>query len=275
MTKLKVALCQLAVGANKAANVQNAVQHIRKAAAEGAKLVVLPECFNAPYGPKYFPEYAEGMPEGETFKAMKEVAAECKVWLVAGSIAEKDEKGDLYNTSATFNPDGDLIAKYRKMHLFRINTPALTFDEGETLKAGNEFAICDINGIRTGLGICFDVRYPQLSTYYTEQGCSMLIFPGAFNMVTGPKHWSLVARSRAIDSQQFVIFCSPARDTSADYVAYGHSLVCDPWGNILCEASEAQDILYTEIDTALVAETREALPILKGARHDVYKTVVA
>ena len=269
MPSLKVALCQLAVGANKAANVANAVEKVAAAAAAGARLVVLPECFNAPYGTQYFGEYAELIPSGETSQAMSAAAKAGGVHLVAGSIPERCASTDkLYNTSAVYAPDGSLVAKYRKMHLFRINTPQVTFDEGETLTRGDELCTVPLpEGVCAGLGICFDCRYPQVAAAYASRGTNLLVYPGAFNMLTGPVHWKLTAQARAVDTQQYVLFCSPARDEAASYVAYGGSLAVDPWGNVLAEAGAAEETVYAEIDVDTVVSTRERLPILKGLLH--------
>ena len=269
--KLKIALCQLAVTANKAANVANAVQKITEAAKAGAGLVVLPECFNSPYGTQFFAEYAETIPSGSTCQAMSACARDNKVFLVAGSIAEKASDGNIYNTMTVFSPEGELVKTYRKMHLFRLNTETLKFDEGETLSPGNEFSMVDLShGVKAGLGICFDCRYPQMSSHYAANGTNLLIYPGAFNMVTGPVHWQLTARARAVDSQQYVLFCSPARDEKASYVAYGYSLIVDPWGKVLCEAGHGEETVYAEIDAEEVATTRIKLPILAGLREGVY-----
>eukprot|EP01012_Entosiphon_sulcatum_P003318 TRINITY_DN11013_c0_g1_i1.p1 TRINITY_DN11013_c0_g1~~TRINITY_DN11013_c0_g1_i1.p1 ORF type:complete len:286 (+),score=67.10 TRINITY_DN11013_c0_g1_i1:24-881(+) len=271
MSSLRVALCQLKVGEDKAANVANAVAHVKKAAAGGAKLVVLPECFNTPYGNKYFPTYAEEVPAGPTATAMAAAAKEAGVTLVAGSIPERE--GDkLFNTSLTFGPDGGLLAKFRKVHLFKLNTEKLKFDESETLTAGDKLATfpIDDSGVTAGVGICFDIRFPELAAAYQQQGTSLLAYPGAFNMVTGPKHWHLAARSRAVDTQQFVVLCSPARDPESvsGYVAFGHSLVVNPWGEVIAEAQDGEEIVYADIDFAQVEDTRKQLPILAGRRPE-------
>eukprot|EP01060_Flectonema_neradi_P037961 TRINITY_DN781_c0_g1_i1.p1 TRINITY_DN781_c0_g1~~TRINITY_DN781_c0_g1_i1.p1 ORF type:complete len:275 (+),score=38.49 TRINITY_DN781_c0_g1_i1:46-870(+) len=268
---LRIALCQLTVGSNKSVNIAEAVLSIGKAVEGGAQVVVLPECFNSPYGPKYFPEYAEAIPSGETSIAMAKAAKDHNIHLIAGSIPEKADDGTLYNTSITYNPAGEVIAKYRKIHLFKITTPEFTFDESETLTGGDSLATFDLPDVKVGLGICFDARYPQMAQLYTQLGTGLLVFPGAFNILTGPDHWQLTARARAIDSQQFVVFCSPSRIPESDYVAYGHSLVVDPWGNVLAEAEEGDDIIFADLDLSLVQKIRSKLPIQTGVRDDVYK----
>eukprot|EP01060_Flectonema_neradi_P037962 TRINITY_DN781_c0_g2_i1.p1 TRINITY_DN781_c0_g2~~TRINITY_DN781_c0_g2_i1.p1 ORF type:complete len:276 (+),score=45.47 TRINITY_DN781_c0_g2_i1:64-891(+) len=268
---LRIALCQLSVGSNKKANISEALLSIKKAVEGGAQVVVLPECFNSPYGPKYFPEYAEPIPNGETSLAMAKAAKDHNIHLIAGSIPEKADDGNLYNTSTTYSPTGELIAKYRKMHLFKINTPEFTFDESETLTGGSSLCTFELPEVKVGLGICFDARYPQMAQMYTQLGTGLLIYPGAFNILTGPDHWQLTARARAVDSQQFVVFCSPSRLPDSDYVAYGHSLVVDPWGNVLVEAEEGADVIFADLDLSLVQKTRSKLPIQSGTRTDIYR----
>lgn len=127
------------------------------------------------------------------------------------------------------------------MHLFDIDIPhEITFKESDSLTAGNELAIVDIGDFKIGIGICYDIRFEELAKVYRKKGCNMLIYPGAFNMKTGPLHWELLARSRANDNQLYTAVISPARDVNASYVAWGHSCVVDPWGKVMysCEADE-------------------------------------
>ena len=263
------------VGRNKSQNIEKATSMIREAAGKGAQLVVLPECFNCPYGTKYFGEYAEAAAPGHpTYDAMSAAARDNKVWLVAGSFPEVDNMKRLFNSSLTFDPSGTVVNVHRKVHLFKINTETVKMDEGEVLTAGSSARSVALSpDLRMGVGICFDVRYPQMAMEYVQQGTSMLVYPGAFNMVTGPAHWQLIAQARAIDSQQFVMLCSPARDETADYVAWGHSLVVDPWGTVVASLNESEGILCADLDLSLIAKTRARLPIQTGTRMDVYSQV--
>ncbi|KAG5502007.1 hypothetical protein JKF63_04278 [Porcisia hertigi] len=269
---LPVTLCQMAVTREKTANIAKAVEMISKAAARGSKLAILPECFNCPYGTKYFDNYSETLaPGNETFDAMSNCAKENKIWIVAGSIPEKSTDGKLFNSSMIFGPDGALKHVHRKVHLFRINTETVRFDEGEVLSAGSDATAISLDeNTKFGVGICFDIRYPLLAWKYAEQGTSFLVYPGAFNMVTGPAHWELTGRARAVDNQQYVFLCSPARDTSAEYVAWGHSMVVDPLGNVLSKLDEHEGFIDCKMDLSAVPETRNRIPILKGVRNDLY-----
>ncbi|XP_053167345.1 omega-amidase NIT2 isoform X2 [Hemicordylus capensis] len=227
MANFRLALIQLQVSAVKTENLNRAFGLVRTAAAQGAKIVVLPECFNSPYGTKYFPEYAERIP-GESTQKLSEMAKECGIYLIGGSIPEEDA-GKLYNTCAVFGPDGTMLAKHRKIHLFDINVPGkIRFQESETLSPGDRLSVFDTPYCKIGLGICYDIRFAELAQIYTQKGCQLLVYPGAFNLTTGPAHWELLQRGRAVDNQVYVATASPARDERAAYVAWGHSTVVNP-----------------------------------------------
>lgn len=273
-TRMKVALCQMLVGANKEQNLIKAREMICSAKKQGAEFVVLPECFNCPYGTKYFEAYAEPLSlEAPTTAAMSSAAKENGIWLVAGSFPEITSEKKIYNTSVTFDPSGCVVNVHRKVHLFKIFTETLKLDESEVLTPGISASTFPISpSIKVGVGICFDIRFPQMSLAFAAQGSSMIVYPGAFNMVTGPRHWELSARARAVDSQQYVCVCSIARDTSAGYVAWGHSMIVNPWGEVIAAAEEKEAIVLAEVDWSLVTKVRQELPILRGVRPDLYST---
>lgn len=270
---LKVALVQLATTADKARNVSNAISKIGLAAQAGAKLIVLPECWNSPYSVAAFPEYAESIP-GPTTNALAEAAKSNSVFLIGGSIPEREDS-KLYNTSISFDPTGNLLAKHRKIHLFDIDVPGkIRFVESEVLSPGNTETLINLEGYgKVGLGICYDIRFPELAMRAARKGAFAMIYPGAFNTTTGPLHWELLARSRAVDNQIFVILDSPARDLSSSYHAYGHSLAVSPWGNILCEAEEKEQIVYAELDPSVINEVRSSIPVSTQRRFDLYPDV--
>ncbi|XP_070262187.1 omega-amidase NIT2 isoform X2 [Myotis yumanensis] len=244
MATFRLALIQLQVSSIKSDNLTRACGLVRKAAAQGAKIVSLPECFNSPYGTNYFPEYAEKIP-GESTQKLSEVAKECSIYLIGGSIPEEDS-GKLYNTCAMFGPDGALLVKHRKLHLFDIDVPGkITFQESKTLSPGDSF-----------------------STFETR--CQLLVYPGAFNLTTGPAHWELLQRGRAVDNQVYVATASPARDDKASYVAWGHSTVVNPWGEVLAKAGTEETIVYSDIDLKKVTEIRQQIPIFNQKRSDLY-----
>ncbi|RDW71498.1 nitrilase family protein (Nit3)-like protein [Coleophoma cylindrospora] len=282
---VKLALIQLASGSDKAANLSHARDKVLEAASAGAKIVVLPECFNSPYGCQFFPKYAEAIlpspPSAEaspSFHALSSMAKEAKVYLVGGSIPELEpESKKYYNTSLTFSPSGDLLATHRKVHLFDIDIPGkITFKESEVLSPGNQITIVDLPEYgKIAVAICYDIRFPELAMIAARKGCFALMYPGAFNTTTGPLHWRLQGQARAMDNQCYVALCSPARDMGATYHAWGHSLIVDPMAEVLVEADESEQIVYAELDGGKIDETRKGIPIYTQRRFEVYPDVAA
>ncbi|KAF8502550.1 carbon-nitrogen hydrolase [Hysterangium stoloniferum] len=288
-----LALIQLGgLGPSKDKNLRHAREMILKAAqpqGDVAKpdLIVLPECFNSPYGPKFFPDYAEvigyvpGQPynisesRSQSVRVLSDIAKQVHTWILGGSIPEKDEiDGKLYNTATVYNPDGDLVAIHRKVHLFDIDIPGkITFKESTTLSAGNKLTHFDTEFGRIGVGICYDVRFPEMAMIAARKGCAAMIYPGAFNLTTGPMHWELLQRARAVDNQIFVAMCSPARDLNADYHAWGHSTVVNPYGEVIATTDERESIIYANIDPELMDSTRAGIPVNSQRRFDIYKDV--
>uniref|UniRef100_A0A182PZF3 omega-amidase n=1 Tax=Anopheles farauti TaxID=69004 RepID=A0A182PZF3_9DIPT len=271
MSTLRVALVQLHGCPTKKENITNAITQIRLAKERGARLIILPECFNSPYSTAEFARNAEEIPRGETSVALARVAAETGVYLVGGTYPER-EGTKLYNTCPVFGPKGELLCKYRKMHLFDIDIPGrCTFRESAALTAGDQLATFTIGSLKIGLGICWDKRFAELTACYRQLGCDMMIFPSAFDTYTGPLHWDLLGRARALDNQMFVALVSPARDETAGYVAYGYSLLSDPWGRVLCRAKEVQETVFADIDLKMCEEIKQQIPVLRQKRTDLYE----
>lgn len=270
MQKVKIALIQMKVSLNKEANIHKAEKMISKAASDGAQIIVLPEMFSTPYDNSYFPEFAEVCP-GFTTDRLSNMAREHSVYLIGGSIPEKENE-KIFNTSFIFDKNGNIIGRHRKMHLFDIDIEnGIRFMESDTLSPGNSVTVCDTEYGKIGIAICFDMRFPELMRLMAVEGAKMVFIPAAFNTTTGPAHWHITTRMRAIDNQIFFSVASPARDVNASYVAYGHSMVCDPWGNIVAELDENEGILITELDLTEVDKYREQLPLVKSRRLDVYE----
>jgi omega-amidase len=268
--KFRLALIQFTVTANKSENLKKATELISEAAKKGAQILALPECCNSPYGNQFFGEYAEDL-SGESVSTYAKAAADNKVFLVAGSIPER-RNGKLFNTCTVFGPDGLLIATHRKIHLFDIDVPGkITFQESKTLSPGNSLTVFDTPFCKVGLGICYDMRFPELAQIYAKKGCQLLLYPGAFNMTTGPAHWELLQRARAMDNQLYVAAVSPSRDPSSSYVAWGHSTVVNPWGKVIATSDENDQIVYADIDLAYLDEVRTMLPLTKQKRNDLYE----
>lgn len=271
MQKFKVAVCQMRVTESKEENLLRAREMIARAAASGARLVVLPEMFTCPYVAKLFPSYAESYPQGPSLQMLSQVAREEGVYLVGGSIPEKDGE-KIYNSSFIFAPDGTLLGRHRKMHLFDVELASgLRVRESSTLAAGNKVTVVQWEFGYLGVAVCYDVRFPELMRLMVLKGAQVVAIPAAFNMTTGPAHWELVFRLRAVDNQAYFIGASPARDPGAPYVAYGHSLVVDPWGQVVARAAEGEEVLVAEVDLSRVEKIRQELPLLRHRREDIYR----
>lgn len=267
---LTVGICQMKTTDNKQHNLDTAQQMIDKAVKKGSNLVVLPEMFNTPYNSALFASYAEEYP-GITTDFMAQTARKNKIYLVGGSIPEKSQ-GKLFNTCFIFNPDGSLQGYHRKVHLFDINIPGrITFKESAALTPGGQVSLYSWHDIPLAVMICYDIRFPELAQALALKGAKLIIVPAAFNSTTGPAHWELLMRSRALDNQVYIIAASPARNREASYQAWGHSMIVDPWGTVLAEAGEDEQIIVHSINLERIEQVRRQLPVSRQRRPDLYK----
>lgn len=269
MQSIVIGVCQLQVVEDKFANLHKAEQMIQQAADKGANLVILPEVFHAPYEPAGFTNYAESFP-GPSTEMLSRAAARHKICLVGGSIIELGTGGKLYNTSYTFGPDGELLGKHRKVHLFDVEG-AINFKESDVITPGNDLTIIDYQGFRFAVMICYDIRFPEWSRLAALEGAKLVVVPGAFNMSSGPSFWELMMRTRAIDNQVYVAAASPARNLSSSYHAWGHSMIVNPWGTILAEADSSEEIITAVYDPDYIEKVRQQMPLLKHRRQDLYQ----
>ena len=287
MNKIKIALCQMKVVDNKEENIEKAIEMIKDAKKQNAILAILPEMFNCPYENEKFIEYEETLDDSKTLNEISKIAKEENIYVLAGSIPElvindkekegslsdsKNNKDSLYNTSVFFNNNGEIIGKHRKVHLFDIDVKdEISFKESDTLSPGNEITVIETPFATIGIGICYDIRFVELSRIMTLKGAELLIFPGAFNMTTGPAHWQLLFRSRALDNQVFAIGVAPALDKNANYNSYGHSIAVNPWGELIEELDYDEELKVIEIDLDEIKKVREGIPVLKNRRSDLYE----
>jgi omega-amidase len=299
--QLRVALCQFHVTEDKVLNLQTCANYIDRACVvqrgtdpKKIDLIVLPEIWNSPYATAAFADYAEPLPNVGNATALSETdspsawllqqkAVEHQIWIVGGSVPEcdvgDDENQVLYNTCLVFNPQGHIVAKHRKVHLFDINVPGgITFYESDTLAAGSQVTSFTTPWCNIGIGICYDIRFPEYALLLAET-CQMLIYPGAFNLVTGPAHWELLQRGRAVDTQSYVLTASPARTIVNSepntgryppYTAWGHSTVVAPWGDVIATTDETESIVVADIDLSKVDAMRQSIPVRNQKRNDLY-----
>lgn len=267
---MRVALIQMPVTTHKQQNIDLACVKVREAAAYSADIAVLPEMFCCPYENSCFRAYGEAE-GGPAQSALSALAAETGIYIVGGSLPEL-AGGNIYNTSYVYGRQGQLLAKHRKVHLFDIDVAGgQRFMESDMLSPGNAITTFETEFGTMGLCICFDLRFEELARCMCLRGAKVIFVPAAFNMTTGPAHWELLFRQRAVDNQCFTIGVSPARDETAGYVAYGNSIAVDSWGTILCRAGAEQITLYADLDFNRLTAVRQQLPILSARRTDLYE----
>ncbi|CUO39855.1 (R)-stereoselective amidase [Blautia obeum] len=271
MEKIKIAAIQMSTVADKMENVRTVKTYLEKIKDENPDCVILPEMFCCPYQTENFPIYAE-KEGGPVWQQLSGYAKQYGIYLIGGSMPEKDAEGNVYNTSYIFDREGKQIGKHRKVHLFDIDIKGgQTFKESDTLTAGDSDTVFDTEFGKIGVMLCFDIRFPELSRMMVNDGAKVIFVPAAFNMTTGPAHWELSFRTRALDNQIYMVGCAPARDVSAGYISWGHSIVTDPWGRVIDMLDEKKGILLAELDMDYEEQVREELPLLKSRRKDIYQ----
>ncbi|KAM7294881.1 omega-amidase NIT2-like [Ixodes scapularis] len=273
MNKFRLALLQLAVNSNKAENLEKASRKIREAASKGAKMVVLPECFGFPTGSPNFAKYAETIP-GESSKMMSRSAKENQVYLIGGVMSESDNN-KIYSTCLVYGPDGSMLAKYRKIHLFSfcINGK-IKFNEKDFIAPGNRLTTFNTPFGKVGLGICFDIGFAYMAEAYGQLGCKLLVYPGAFDMITGEPYWEIFQRARALDNQVYVATASASRDESASYVNWAHSMLVGPTGAVVESAGIGEKLVLADVDFDQIDEAKDKLPLIKEKENDIYNVVM-
>ena len=271
MEKIKIAAIQMSTVADKMENVRTVKAYLEKIKDENPDFVILPEMFCCPYQTENFPIYAE-KEGGPVWQQLSGYAKQYGIYLIGGSMPEKDAEGNVYNTSYIFDREGKQIGKHRKVHLFDIDIKGgQTFKESDTLTAGDSDTVFDTEFGKIGVMLCFDIRFPELSRMMVNDGAKVIFVPAAFNMTPAPAHWELSFRTRALDNQIYMVGCAPARDVSAGYISWGHSIVTDPWGRVIDMLDEKKGILLAELDMDYEEQVREELPLLKSRRKDMYK----
>lgn len=271
MRSVKAALVQMRVTEDKERNLRSAADAVRRAADAGAQVVCLPEMFVCPYERHAFLAAREAR-GGRIWSALAQMAVGSRVVLIGGSFPEAAE-GRLYNTCFVFDAAGRQIARHRKVHLFDIDIAGgQRFRESDTFSPGADLTVFDTPLGRFGVVICFDIRFPELMQLVALYGAEAVFVPASFNMTTGPVHWQLLFRARALDAQIFLLGCSAARDARSRYVAYGHSLAISPWGTVLAELGAQPETLLVTLDLDEALRTRAQIPVMAGARRtDLYE----
>ena len=269
--RIRVACVQLTSGTDKAANLERAEQLVARAAATGADIVVLPEKWNGIGDAHTLHGLAEPL-DGESGSAMAGWARQHGITLVGGSITESREgREKLSNTSVVLDPDGTVVAVYRKIHLFDVEVGGHVYRESEAEEPGGEPVVAEVEGWPIGLSVCYDVRFPELYRILALEGAQLVTVPAHFTLHTGKDHWHVLLRARAIENQLYVAAAAQVGITGVGRPSYGRSVIVDPWGIVLAEAPDEETVITAELDRARLLDIREKLPSLRNRQPDAYR----
>jgi nitrilase len=264
--RVTAACIQFCAGPDKTENIARMAPLVAEAASRGAQLVLLPEKWNAVADGPELLRYAERLDEGETIDALSEWAAEHRIHLICGSIAI-DHGERVGNVSIAFDRDGDVVAAYTKIHLFDVEVGGITYRESDGTAPGSEPVVVVLDGLPVGLSVCYDLRFPELYRALEEKGALVMCVPANFTLLTGLAHWEPLLRARAIENQAFVLAAGQhGKPGGGNKPSFGHSMIIDPWGTVIAQASEGDGVTVAELDLDLQAGIRARLPALQHRR---------
>ncbi|GIF15266.1 carbon-nitrogen hydrolase family protein [Actinoplanes teichomyceticus] len=263
---MRVAVCQLNSREDRDHNLSVARSLLERAAAGGAELAVLPEYvdFLGPAADAPKPEPVDG--EFATFFAT--AARELGMWVHAGSFHEiGPDDTRTFNTTLVFRPDGSLAATYRKIHLYDVEIAGrVSYQESRTVAPGDRTVVTEIDGVPTGLSICYDLRFPELYRQLAVAGAKIVVVPAAFMMHTGRDHWEVLLRARAIENQCYVLAAGQIGDHEPGRTCFGRSMIIDPWGTVLAQAADTAGVTIADLDLHRLDTIRAELPSLANRR---------
>jgi len=270
-TTLSVALVQINSGDSKEQNVSDALAGIDRAAATGAHLVTLPEVWSY-LGPESGKRDAAETIPGPLSDLLADRARRHGIFLHAGSVYERVEgEPRNYNTTVVYDPNGDEIARYRKIHLFDVDLDSDTaYNESTSVAPGEEIVTFEIDEIIVGLTICYDLRFPELFRILALRGAKVIVLPAAFTLVTGKDHWEPLIRARAIENAVYIVAPAQVGQHPPGLWCYGRSMVVDPWGVVTAQASDQPTVLTSHLDLAYVEAVRRQVPSLRNRLPDRY-----
>lgn len=271
-TTIDVAVVQMNSGEDKAANVETALRLIDEAAAGGARLVVLPEIWTYLGNDEGNRVNAETIP-GPVSEALAAKARQHGIFLHGGSILEKREgEPKLFNTAVVFDPSGEIVARYSKIHMFDVVLDGVaSYRESNTVQRGEEIVTFDMDGVTIGLAICYDLRFPELFRILRLRGADVIVLPAAFTMTTGKDHWEVLIRARAIENQVYMVSCGQFGPDSSGKWCYGRSLIADPWGTVLGTAPDRECVLTATLDMNYLQKVRRQVPSVENRQADLYR----
>jgi nitrilase len=265
---MKIAALQMVSTPDRDRNLEAAGRLIAQAAQAGAQLAVLPEYFCL-MGRRDDDKLAiaEAAGDGPIQRMLADAARRHGLWLVGGTLPLRgSDAGHVLNSCHVYAPDGQLAARYDKIHLFAFDNGREHYDEGRTLDAGRTPVALQAGPLRVGLSICYDLRFPELYRALMQPPCDLLVVPSAFTHTTGQAHWELLLRARAVENQCYVLAAAQGGRHENGRRTWGHSLVCDPWGEVLALQAEGEGVVIAELDAERIASVRAQLPALAHRR---------
>jgi len=266
---MKIGIAQMNSKDDKSENVASAERLIDLLAAEGAKLIMLPEYFLFLGAFEDLPGIAESI-DGPSMERIREKAVSNRVYIHSGSFPEKEGR-EVYNTSLVFDPNGNLIAKYRKIFLFDVELPdGKVIKESSTITPGFEVATFKVDEATFGMSICYDLRFPELYRKLTKLGAQVILVPAAFTLQTGRDHWELLLRARAVENLCWVLAGAQWGTAPPNHVCYGRSMVINPWGLVVSQAPDGVSYITADIDLNALESVRTIFPALDHKREDIF-----
>ncbi len=270
--QIPVAVVQFNAKDDKAANIDMAMALIDTAAATGARLVLLPEVWTFMGAQDRLGAMSDPIP-GDLTGMLANKAREHGIYLHSGTFYERLDGDDrVCNTAVVFDPAGEIVATYRKMHLFDVAvSPDVTFQESATVKPGEEIVTFDLDGMRVGLATCYDLRFPELFRILTLEGAEAILLPAAFTLMTGKDHWEVLIRARAIENQVYMVACNQVGFWAPGKANYGRSMIVDPWGTVLATAPDTNCVISGTIDRDRIEKVRNQIPSVANRRPAAYR----
>jgi predicted amidohydrolase len=268
---MRAAVIQINSDSDVASNLERAEKLVRAAASDGAELISLPEKW-ALLGPgEVIAAGAEPL-DGPIVSAAAGWARELGIHLCAGSVPEDPgDGGKPYNTSVLIEPGGEVVATYRKLHMFDVDVEGTEYRESEHERAGEDLATAPAGELELGLTVCYDLRFPELFRILALRGATAFTVPAAFTAVTGRAHWEILLRARAVENSAFVIAAGQVGKADPHYESWGHSMLVDPWGRVLAVVEGGEGHACAELDLAELRRVRESLPSLANRRAEAYE----
>lgn len=271
-TAFDIAVLQMNSGEDKAKNVETALRLIDQGAETGARMVVLPEIW------PYLGDDAGNRANAETIPgpvtdALAAKAKQHGIYVHGGSILEqRSGEPKLFNTTVVFDPNGELVAQYSKIHMFDVVLDGVaSYRESNTVQRGEEIVTFDLDGTTVGLAICYDLRFPELFRILRLQGAEVIVLPAAFTMTTGKDHWEVLIRARAIENQVYMVTCGQFGPDSSGKWCYGRSMIADPWGTVLATAPDRETVLTATVDRDYLRKIRRQVPSVENRQADLYR----